>query len=328
MNKQYWIVGLFLFLSTFSGCLQPADDGDASLQVEDPTLDDYEFVEDLCIVHDDVERCWFMVVPASLKPEDCREMSCPLLFDLHAYMERPIEQYEVSKMAELAVKENAITVYPLGQEDYSWNAGWCCGLASERGIDDVGYILNIIEYMIDSWHIDSNRVYLTGWSNGCTLAQKITSEASEYIAAMSCMAHYLDNEVHSSYSPVPIMEIHGTLDQWVPYGSQLAHSIVFEFSLEGDEGAIQNLEKWADANMCEGSSPAVLELFEDYSVIGYTECANGVETVLVTLNLAGHNPYSNEYTGTWEGGPTLYSNPTGIDVSLMTWEFLSQFSKS
>lgn len=325
MNKQHMLVMVLLFSSILSGCVRPDDE--APPLKEEPLPGEVEFIDDLCILHDGVERCWFMVVPATFTPEHCRELSCPLLLDLHAYMEQPIEQYEVSKMAELAAEDNGITVYPMGQEDYSWNAGWCCGLASERGVDDVGYVISIIDFMIDSWNIDAKRVYLSGWSNGCTLAQKVTSEASDYIAAMSCMAHYLDDEVDSSYSPVPIMEIHGIQDPWVMYGSQYGNSILFDLSLNGDEGALQNLQKWADVNGCVGTNPEVLDMFEDYSVIGYTECENDVETVLVTLNLAGHNPYSNEYTGTWEGGPSLYANPTGIDVSLMAWEFLSRFTK-
>lgn len=325
MDKRAYLLCLVFLAPMISGCIYENDTSNSEQQNE--PLPEGDSILDACIIHDEKERCWFMIIPAQVTPSYCMSESCPLLVDLHAYLEKPIEQSQVSGMAEIAGKEDTITVYPMGHDDYSWNAGWCCGQASEQEVDDVGFITNLIDYMIDEWNNDVNRVYLSGWSNGCTLAQKITSEVSHYIAATSCMAHYLDDQVHSSYSPVPIMEFHGLMDPWVPYGTQYGHSIVFDSSLNGDEGALQNLEKWANANKCSGSTPEMMEMFEDYSVIGYTDCENNAETLLVTLNLAGHNPYSNEYTGTWEGGPTLYSNPTGIDISLMAWEFLSRFSK-
>ena len=327
MNKLALLLSFAFIAPMISGCIFENDLKKS--QDNNATLPENETIHDACIIHDESERCWFMVVPAQVTPEYCETESCPLLIDLHAYMEKPVEQSQVSGMAKIAGKDNAITVYPTGHEyDYSWNAGWCCGRASELGIDDVGFILSLIEIIIEEWNVDVDRVYLSGWSNGCTLAQKITSEYSHYIAAMSCMAHYLDDEVHPSYSPVPIMEFHGLIDPWVPYGTQYGHSIIFDSSLNGDEGAIQNLEKWADANKCSGSVPEVMETYEDYSITGYSDCENNAVTLLVTLNFAGHNPYSNEYTGTWEGGPTLYPNPTGIDISLMSWNFLSTFSKS
>ena len=326
MRNRHWAICLILVIPMLSGCMYQ-DDATNSQQQQDP-IPEQQLDHEACVIHDEVERCWFMIVPGNVTPAYCKEQSCPLLVDLHAYMERPIEQFEVSGLADMASEDDAITVYPMGQDDYSWNAGGsCCGDALELQIDDVGYITALIDYMIEHWHTDASRVYLSGWSNGCSLAQKITSEVSHQIAAMGCMAGYLFNEVHSSYSPVPIMEVHGVQDVWSPYGSIFGHALIFNQSTDGDEGAIQNLEKWAEANMCSGSNPQVIEMYEDYSLIGYQECENDAETILVTLNFAGHNPYSNEYTGTWEGGPTLYSNPTGVDVSRMVWDFMSQFSK-
>ena len=134
---------------------------------------------------------------------------------------------------------------------------------------------------------------------------------------------YLLDPEASNYSPVPMMEVHGVRDAVVHYGVLYGSSIIFDQSLKGDEGAIQNLERWAEMNGCSGSTPDV-EIFEwDYSILGYTNCENNASVKLVSLNFAGHNPYLKDSPDQ----PTSTGNPTGIDTSRMVWDFMSQFSK-
>ena len=71
------------------------------------------------------------------------------------------------------------------------------------------------------------------------------------------MAHYLLEQAYPGYSPIPIMEVHGTLDPIVPYGISYTSSAIFANNLKGEEGAVKNLEVWADMNVCSGSSPDI-----------------------------------------------------------------------
>jgi poly(3-hydroxybutyrate) depolymerase len=104
------------------------------------------------------------------------------------------------------------------------------------------------------------------------------------------------------------------------YGSSSTASVQVVGTLEGDEGAIQNMYHWADANNCPGLIPDIEIANWDYSIKKFTNCANNTEVVLFTMNYAQHNPYLNDYDGA-EG------NPTGIDASQIAWNFLKDFIK-
>ena len=93
----------------------------------------------------------------------------------------------------------------------------------------------------------------------------------------------------------------------------------FDQSLDGEEGAIQNIMDWAEMNGCEGSDdlPTIFENYPDYSIMGYDQCEKGTEVKLVTLNFAHHIPYPN----------FIGDNPTNIDT-VQIYGISCQYSKS
>ena len=81
--------------------------------------------------------------------------------------------------------------------------------------------------------------------------------ASHKITAIACMAGYTVEPKSDDYSPIPVMEFHGFLDPGVLYGHSSTASYQVAGTLEGEEGAIQNLYMWADANGCSASCPTL-----------------------------------------------------------------------
>ena len=55
-------------------------------------------------------------------------------------------------------------------------------------------------------------------------------------------------EPHPSYSPISLIEVHGVVDAIIPYGTSYSSSLYFDGSLDGEEGAIQNIVDWAAMN--------------------------------------------------------------------------------
>lgn len=303
-----------------SGCITANDssnsDGETSSEVEElPPLED-------CIEFDGLERCWQIYAPEGFSPAECAEISCPLVVDIHGFTDNVDRQRAISGFDDLADEFGFLVMYPMGHEA-SWNSGWCCGVAKDMELNDVGLIEQMVAFVQENWSTDPNRIYVTGWSNGCSMTQKMVNEASHLFAAAGCMAHYLLDLEAADYAPVPMMEVHGVRDAVVHYGVTYTNSLIFDLSLEGDEGAIQNMERWAEMNGCTGSTPDI-EIFEwDYSVLGYSDCENNAQVRLVSINFAGHNPYLKDSPDQ----PTSTGNPTGIDTSRMVWDFMSQFSK-
>ena len=56
------------------------------------------------------------------------------------------------------------------------------------------------------------------------MTHKLANEASDVFAAAGCMALYLLENPHPSYSPISLIEVHGTLDAVIPYGNAYAGS--------------------------------------------------------------------------------------------------------
>ena len=115
-----------------------------------------------CMIYDDLERCWLLYVPDNLEINS----TVPLIVDMHGITKNAHEQYLLTDMDRIAREHNAIVVYPDGWGN-SWNFGPCCDPALEEGIDDFGFIQELVNYTIQEYPIDSNRIYATGWSNGC-----------------------------------------------------------------------------------------------------------------------------------------------------------------
>eukprot|EP00966_Prymnesium_polylepis_P091210 2111027-Prymnesium_polylepis.1 len=52
----------------------------------------------------------------------------------------------------------------------SWNAGTCCGTAFVNGVDDVGFLSTVVDDLLGRFPIDRDAVFLSGSSNGGSMA--------------------------------------------------------------------------------------------------------------------------------------------------------------
>lgn len=241
-----------------------------------------------------IERTWEIHVPERLSG------NVPLVVDLHGYTSSSSGQRSISGFEQLADSNGFIVVWPQGTNN-SWNSGTCCGIARTQGVDDVAFIRTLVATIVAEQNIDTNRIYVTGLSNGCSMSQRLAMEASDLFAAAACMAFYLLVPQSDAYSPIPVMEIHGTADYTVPYNPT----------------AGENFAVWASYNGCTGS-PVVTQLSDSASAETgtkqtYLNCTNNAQVSLVTID---------------DGGHVLYKGyGTSFDTSVIAWEFLSAFSK-
>ncbi len=96
----------------------------------------------------------------------------------------------------------------------------------------MGFIIKLVDELLTKYNVDPDRVYLAGHSNGCALAQRVAYEHSNKIAGVACHSFYLLPNIFvqepliqptllankpSSYTPVPIFEVHGGQDSVVGY---------------------------------------------------------------------------------------------------------------
>tara|TARA_B000000609_G_scaffold149269_1_gene133654 strand:- start:18 stop:1010 length:993 start_codon:yes stop_codon:yes gene_type:complete len=315
------VVMLLLASSMISGCMSEPPEVDSEEDVLVEPNPDYELnITEHCIEYDDLERCWLLLVPPILN----ESVPAPLLVDMHGNGDDMYQQRWTSDFANISMEQGFVVAYPQGHNN-AWNQGPSLIPCSDElrcsEEDDVGFILQMLDTIVQNHSIDQSRVYVTGWSNGCGMTQRLAVQASEVFAASGCMAMYLFAEVPSDYNPIPFIEVHGILDEIVLYATTAPAAPVFG----PEKGAIQNLETWADLNGCQGSIPEVIVSEDDYDIRGYTDCENETQVMLVSLFFAAHNPYEHDDPVADPGRG--WANPTGVPSSTIVWEFVSQFSK-
>ena len=337
MHRMTMVALLFL-TGILSGCLTTKDGSHDGDDLPD-TSGQIPYIEDgifKCIDHEGLSRCWQTHIPDDLDPTE----SVPLIIDMHGYASDSTAHRKLSSFDTIADEEGAIVIYPDGvlglnmvwdlEENQAWNAGWCCAHSAREGIDDVGFIEKIVNISVGIHNIDSSRIYASGWSNGCAMSQRLAMESSHIFAAVGCMAMYLVTEHLEEYSPIPVMEVHGFLDQVVLYETTALsvpfHEDMWTNAEAYDTGAIENIYEWADYNRCPGPLET-LELNDLYSIQGFQDCENGTSIRLMTIYAAQHNPYSNDV----DDGSIIGSGFIGtrglVESSHIVWDFISQYSK-
>ena len=312
------IIILVLVSTSIGGCLSSGSESSVGDSSDDSLVGDFEgldYVE--CMVHEELERCWNVLVPSTVNLSE----KVPMVIDLHGNTLTMEDQRALSEFDEIAEDNGAIAVWPQGFEN-SWNAGYCCSAAGELGLNDTGLIMEIVGKVVTNHSVDESRVYLTGWSNGCALSQKLANEHSDVFAAVACMSYYLLDDPEPDYSSIPVMEIHGLVDQIILYSNDAIHLPNVEAQ---EHGAIQNLLLWAEMNGCQGSIPDSNSPSTFYSIQSFTDCENGSEVSLVTLYAADHNPYEEEFD---PDGPLIFVGNGGtVDTNGIAWDFMIKFSK-
>ncbi len=252
------------------------------------------------------ERCWDILVPDGVGTE------VPLLLDLHGYLGNKAQQRGLSGFEEIAQREGFIVAWPQGIQR-SWNAGgvqWlsaneapevpgqgCCGTAIFEEIDDVAFIRDMVVQLMRQYSIDRERVYVSGLSNGCAMTQRLAAEASDVFSGAACMSMYLLSDVPATYTPMPVMEIHGTADRVVDY-------------YEGKwNGAMKNFENWRIRNGCSGEGEVVWREGR-HELMRASGCINGADVALLSVFEGGHLPYK---------GRSL-----DLNTSEIAWTFLKE----
>lgn len=166
-------------------------------------------------------RCWWTYVPDGVK----KGSKVPLIVDMHGGGGCAHHQLLSSGFKELADAKNFIVVFPQGAspDGFGGPGRWnTCGSdveackASEKGKeiidwDDIGFLRAMLATIIKSkakspWKflVDPRRLFLSGFSEGCMMAQRMAMEKSSIIAGMTCHGGRLIGADTNTVSKLPI----------------------------------------------------------------------------------------------------------------------------
>ncbi|MBN1952742.1 MAG: hypothetical protein JW801_16185 [Bacteroidales bacterium] len=158
------------------------------------------------------ERDYFVHVPENL-PADT---DVPLIIALH-YLGCTNSAFETyTQLSIKADQENFIVAYPQGIGN-SWNADSCCSPAVDENIDDIGFITMLLDTLIEDYPVDTNRVYLAGFSNGAMLAHNLASLLSDRLAGVAAVGGIFTLPENHAEHPVPVIHFHALADASVKF---------------------------------------------------------------------------------------------------------------
>ena len=243
----------------------------------------------------------------------------PVIISLHGRLGTAARQMTFADFKPIADRDKVIIVCPQGVER-SWNDGRGTP-ANSRGVNDVKFMDELITYIIDTYHADPSRIYVTGMSNGGFMTSRLACELNKRIAAVAVVAASMDQDMgYQPTQPMPVMYIQGTKDPLVPFaGGQM----------KGAGGNIYShediLKKWAEIDKCDGKPvvtdlPVLVNDGTSVQKVGYSG-ANGTKVIGFTIVDGGHTwPGGTQYLPKFMIGP-LSKNRNACDE---IWNFFKE----
>ena len=111
-----------------------------------------------------------------------------------------------------SMRRQGITLaYPDGFAG-SWNSGACCGIAAERGVDDVGFVMSVLDDVGKHTPIDPQRRALLGYSGGGMLAYRLMCRGTPDLAAVVEINGSLESPCEDGLTLPDLLSIHGAKD--------------------------------------------------------------------------------------------------------------------
>ncbi len=233
-------------------------------------------------------------------PRIPRRLPVPLLMVLHGLYLEPGTVEAASGLDRVADAEGVAVVYPQGL-DRSWNAGTCCGTSTQRGVDDVGFLVHAVDVVNALQAVDRDRVYVAGFSNGGMMALRAACARPDVFAAAAAVSATLQSGCLSR-SPSSALLVNGLQDKTVPYAGE-RYSTFLRTALNPVPTAALTLARHA------GCVTSRAEVRARFTVQEFRGCAPGARVTGVVLPRMGHH---------W---PTQEAD--GVDGQALVWDFLS-----
>ena len=257
------------------------------------------------ITVDGQDRAYRVYVPPTLD----RRRPAPLVMVLHGGNNTVDDMVKATLFDREAAAGEFIAAYPEGVGKV-WNAGTCCGAGPRRGLDDVGFLTQVLDRLEADYPVDRRRVFVVGVSNGAMMAYRFACERADRIMGVGSVAGAVRTECQPT-RPVSVVEVHGTEDQLVPYdGGQ--PSAVEAQGAPAYTSTPAMMQRWAELNGC--PSPAPPASAGPVTTDSWSGCRNGSAVRLVTVRGGGHIWFASGL-GTANGA---------LDATSTVWRFFAE----
>lgn len=250
------------------------------------------------------DRNYRLVVPAQTSP-------WPLVVALHGGLQSVEGLAEMSGLDAEAERSAFAVVYPQGIQR-TWNAGRCCGPAMRLDIDDIGFVVSLVDRLVETEGVDATRVYATGISNGGQLAYRLATEHADRFAAIAPVAASMVNDGRPAL-PMSVVHVHGTRDRMIPFVGGIGDRSLQRVSYPPVREVV---DRWRRFAYC---APEPTTAREGPAEIQTWTAADGTQVVLCAIERGGH---------IWPGPHARFRNAaSGFDATAFIWRFFTAHSR-
>jgi polyhydroxybutyrate depolymerase len=225
----------------------------------------------------------------------------PLVLAFHGVQSSPAQLRAASALDPAADELGIMVAYPAAARgDWNTECLECGSDAVLDEIDDLGFVLDLIDQLEADVGIDTRRVYVIGISNGALFVHYLACAAQRSVTAAASVAATLIAPMHipscDAARPVPIAFFLGSDDTFFPPEGRLAGNEIVHVRLLSIE---ESVETWVERDRCSGASEseALPDVHDDGTRVRrerYADCASGAEVVYYAIEGGGH---------TWPGSP-------------------------
>jgi polyhydroxybutyrate depolymerase len=187
-------------------------------------------------------------------PQISQGQALPVILVLHGGNGSGARLQETLGFDAYADQDGAIVIYPDGVES-NWADGRGTTDAALAGVDDIGFFTDVLDQVALHDHMDAQRVWFTGASNGGIMTHRVACDLADRVAAVAPVISALPTAYVESCQParpIPMLAIQGTADLFINLeGGDASH----DTTGLGDGGLIESAQAtaafWAQHNGCD-----------------------------------------------------------------------------
>jgi polyhydroxybutyrate depolymerase len=258
----------------------------------------------------------------------------PVVLDLHGYAEGAAVHVQMSDLGTYGDEQGFVTITPQGSGGNV--ARWDTALDSP----DLDFIGELLDEVDDTVCVDTDRIFVTGLSNGAFLTSSVACRYANRIAAAAPVAGIRDIDGCDPARPVPVVAFHGTADTFVAYNGGYGSSVANLPSPDGSgkkigSGAATSttapgtpkpptIEEitatWAQRNGC-SAKKTEKKVASDVTLLAWS-CPKGDEAELYRVEGGGHSWPGSAFSKQVASvvGPTTSS----ISANEIMWKFFRE----
>jgi polyhydroxybutyrate depolymerase len=214
----------------------------------------------------------------------------PLVMVLHGGGGRAKQMFDQHPLEAFADELGYVIVAPQGTpkagepNSFDWNAQAILETL-DTGVDDIGYLAEVMSGVSAALEVDSDRRYVTGFSGGASMSVRFAAEESELVAAIATFAGKVGLSEASApfvFSPAPstpvsVQMTFGTLDP--NYEGELKGNVLATSARAG-------IEWWSEANGC--NATPLTEVGGVLTSDTYADCDGGSVVRLISIEGMDH----------------------------------------